>query len=71
MSPISGTSECMLHGPLTALIIGTSTSSTLKMRCRAYQAFSSSLTSPRVSGISWYTGFSTGSPLGIRPQLAL
>ena len=56
MSPISGTSECMLHGPLTALIIGTSTSSTLKMRWRAYQAFSSSLTSPRVPGISMVLG---------------
>ncbi|CNH27495.1 Uncharacterised protein [Mycobacterium tuberculosis] len=53
MSPMSGTSECMLHGPLTALIIGTSTSSTLKMRCLAYQAFSSSLCVPRSSGMAW------------------
>ena len=47
MSPISGTSEWMLHGPLTALIIGTSTSRMLMMRLRAYHAFSSSFRSPR------------------------
>ena len=52
MSPSNGTSECMLQGPLTALIIGTSTSSTLVIKCLAYQAFSSSLCSPRVPGIS-------------------
>ena len=50
MSPSSGTSECMLHGPLTALIIGTSTSSTLEIKCRAYQAFSSSLSQSAGAG---------------------
>ena len=37
---------------LTALIIGTSMSSTLVIKCLAYQAFSSSLFRPRVPGIS-------------------
>ena len=38
---------------------------------RAYQAFSSSLCSPRAPGMAWYMGCSGGSPLGSRPQLAL
>ena len=46
MSPSRGTSEWMLHGPLTALIIGTSTASTFSMSMRPYQAFSSSFMRP-------------------------
>ena len=49
MSPSSATSECMLHGPLTALIIGTSTASTFSISIRPYQAFSSIVTTPSAS----------------------
>ena len=36
----------MLHGPLTALMIGTSTASTFSTSMRPYHAFSSSSMSP-------------------------
>ncbi len=45
----SGTSECMLHGPLTAAIIGTSTASRFSRSIRPYHAFSSMVTTPSAS----------------------
>src|SRR5262249_51748158 len=67
MSLIRGTSEWMLHGPLTAVIIGTSTASTFSMSMRPYQPFSSSFWRPFWPSIARYRGFSTEGG----PQLAL
>src|SRR4051812_13830049 len=46
MSASSGTSEWMLHGPLTALMIGTSTARMFSISMRPYHAFSSSCMRP-------------------------
>jgi hypothetical protein len=67
MSLRSGISEWMLHGPLTAVIIGTSTASTFSMSMRPYQAFSSSFSRPFCPSMARYRGFSVGAG----PQLAL
>ena len=69
MSMSSGISECMVHGPFTAAIIGTSTASRFSMIMRPNHAFSSMVVTPSASAYALYNGF-WSSVTGL-PQSAL